>query len=118
MHRASLAAPFPAMSKQELLKQIKLRETELQQLLKGVNKKEFKTPSGGKWKIKSQVLAGKAVPKGEWIIPPTKPELGSFKPSEGFRGGDAIPATQEDVLLDLDQVGLNLDQVGLNPSKM
>ena len=103
----SLAAPFPAMSKQELLKQIKLRETELQQLLKGVNKKEFKTPTGGKWKIKSQVLAGKAVPKGEWIIPPTKPELGNFKPSEGFRGGDAIPATQDDVLLDLDQVGLN-----------
>ena len=107
MHTPSLAAPFPAMSKQELLKQIKLRETELQQLLKGVNKKEFNTPSGGKWKIKSQVLAGKAVPKGEWIIPPTKPELGNFKPSEGFRGGDAIPATQDDVLLDLDQVGLN-----------
>ena len=78
--------------------------------MKGVNKQEFVAPTSGKWKIKSQVLAGKSVPKGEWIMPPTKPELATFQPAEGFRGGDTIPATKDNSFL-------NLDEVGLSPSK-
>ena len=67
---------FAAVSKEELLQQIRLRESELQQLLQGVNTQEFQTPQSGKWKITAQTLAGKPVPEGQWIKPPSKPELG------------------------------------------
>ena len=70
---------FAALSKEELLQQIKLRETELQGLLQGVSRKEFKTPPGGKWKINAQTLAGKPVPQGEWIKPPSKPQVNSVQ---------------------------------------
>jgi hypothetical protein len=43
-------------------------------------------------------------------VPPTKPESGLFQPSEGFRGGDAISATENE------SGRLNPDQVSLNPS--
>ena len=66
---------FAAVSKEELLQQIKLRENELQQLLQGVNTHEFQTPQSGKWKITAQTLAGKPVPQGQWIKPPSKLEL-------------------------------------------
>jgi len=93
---------FAALSKEELIKQIKLRETELQELLQGVNQQEFEVPAGGKWKIKSQVLAGKPVPTGEWILPPTKPNLSELGPKDEL-GGDTIQATSEKGLIDLDQ---------------
>merc|ERR1711941_56984 len=67
---------FAAVSKEELLQQIRLGENELQQLLQGVNTQEFQTPQSGKWKITAQTLAGKPVPEGQWIKPPSKPELG------------------------------------------
>ena len=66
---------FAAVSRDVLLQQIKLRENELQQLLQGVNTNEFQTPQSGKWKITAQTLAGKPVPEGQWIKPPSKPEL-------------------------------------------
>ena len=64
-----------AVSKEDLLQQIKLRETELQKLLHGVKTEDFQIPSSGKWKIRAQTLAGKPVPQGQWIKPPSKPEL-------------------------------------------
>ena len=74
---------FAAVSKAELLQQIKLRENELQQLLQGVNTKEFQTPQSGKWKITAQTLAGKPVPEGQWIKPPSKPELDTTNEGNG-----------------------------------
>ena len=83
---------FAALSKEELLQQIKVRETELQQLLQGVGRQEFNSPPGGKWKINAQTLAGKPVPQGEWIKPPSKPKFGQI-------GGEA---TTSSGLIDFD----------------
>ena len=75
------------VSKEELLKQIKLRETELQQMLQGVSSQEFQIPAAGKWKIRAQTLAGKPVPQGQWIQPPSKPEVGKVDQAPGGEGG-------------------------------
>ena len=82
---------FAAVTKEDLLQQIKLRESELQQLLQGVNKKEFQMPAGaGKWKIRAQTLAGKPVPQGEWIQPPSKPDLGVLDNANGGKDGNRL----------------------------
>ena len=82
---------FAAVTKEDLLQQIKLRESELQQLLQGVNKKEFQMPAGaGKWKIRAQTLAGKPVPQGEWIQPPSKPDLGVLDNANGGKDANRL----------------------------
>ena len=62
------------LEKQRLLHQIRLKENQLQKLLAGIDQNEFKVPDSGTWKIQSQVLDGKDVPAGEWIIPSSKPD--------------------------------------------
>ena len=62
------------LRKQQLMHQIKLKETELQQLLAGGlstadGTEEFDLPTSGRWKIQSQRLGGQPVPAGEWILP-------------------------------------------------
>ena len=79
------------VSKEELLKQIKLRETELQQMLQGVSSQEFQIPAAGKWKIRAQTLAGKPVPQGQWIQPPSKPEVGKVDQAPGGEAGGQLP---------------------------
>ena len=71
-HKNTNKSKFAALSKEELLQQIKVRETELQRLLQGVGTQQFDSPPGGKWKINAQTLAGKPVPQGEWIKPPSE----------------------------------------------
>ena len=66
------------LMRDQLIHQIRLKETQLQGLLQeGV---QFQAPVTGRWKIESQVLDGKEVPAGQWILPdggPQKPrELG------------------------------------------
>ena len=57
------------LEKKRLFHQIKLKETELQRLLSGLTADEVKAvPSKGRWRIQSQLLGGKPVPKGEWIL--------------------------------------------------
>jgi hypothetical protein len=61
------------LRKQQLMHQIRLKETELQQLLAGglaaTSGKEFTVPPSGRWKIQSQRLGGQPVPDGKWILP-------------------------------------------------
>ena len=72
------------LEKQRLIKQIQEKETELQQLLlgmgeqglellEGVDRQGLLGPTKGVWKIQSQVLDGKEVPAGEWILPAAEP---------------------------------------------
>jgi hypothetical protein len=58
------------LRKQQLMHQIRLKESELQKLLAvGVSGQESSVPSSGRWKIQSQRLGGQPVPDGEWILP-------------------------------------------------
>ena len=67
------------LEKQRLIHEMRLKETELQKLLSGLNKQEFEVPEQGKWKIQSQILGDNPVPKGEWIFPSNLRKLFLFK---------------------------------------
>ena len=63
------------LDREKLLRQIQLKETELQRLLSGIDQKEFLVPGNGIWKIQSQRLDGKSIPKSEWIVPQMSPDF-------------------------------------------
>ena len=65
----------PRLDRQSLLREIKLKENELQKLLTGINSQEFQAPSTGVWKIQSQKLDGKPIPKHKWIQPQMGPDV-------------------------------------------
>ena len=73
------------LERERLMQEIKLKETELQGLLQGTARSPLKNdkariaservdvdPSAGIWRIQSQVLGGKEIPEGEWILPGTQ----------------------------------------------
>ena len=63
------------LDREKLLRQIQLKENELQRLLSGIDQKEFLVPGNGIWKIQSQKLDGKSIPKAEWIVPQMSPDF-------------------------------------------
>ena len=73
------------LERERLMQEIRLKETELQGLLQGTARSPLKNdeariaseradvdPSAGIWRIQSQVLGGKEIPEGEWILPGTQ----------------------------------------------
>ena len=65
------------LDKQKLLRQIELKESQLQRLLADIDQTELNVPAnpGGVWKIESQKLDGKPIPKSEWIVPKMSPDF-------------------------------------------
>ena len=58
------------LERERLMQEIKVKESELQELLVGVERTD--PPPPGTWRIQSQVLDGKEIPEGEWILPGTQ----------------------------------------------
>ena len=64
------------LDREKLLRQIRLKENELQRLLSGIpDDQEFVVPGAGVWKIQSQKLDGKSIPRSEWVRPQMSPDF-------------------------------------------
>ena len=105
------------LDREKLLRQIQLKENELQRLLSGIDQKEFLVPGNGIWKIQSQKLDGKSIPKAEWIVPQMSPDFRyTISVWVGRWGGSFIPfGAFFFFLLQLEKLGFLNNDEGILP---